>query len=323
MQIQPHRALRRAMGALTLSGEVSMANAPTLDFHGFVTRRKAERAGGAMENAHDYSYVLDRQTRATFESAKPIELAVSSAVRVFKERERGKLLGNAVRVSERQFSRVHAITKDCSDTLGIVPPQVYIVSSPHLNAGTFGTDEESFIVVHSALLEEYTDEELRFVIGHECGHIHNSHVVYLTTLHFLRLVAEAYLGMLVMPAMLPLMAWSRRAEITSDRAGMLCSKDPLIAARALTKLVVGSKKLYEEFNLDAFLEQYDEGKDGIGRFMEALASHPFLPKRVLAMRVFSEAELYKKHAAGSDNDNGGLTMPEVDDRVKGLLKGDA
>ena len=54
-----------------------------------------------------------------------------------------------------------------------------------LNAGTYGTNEESFIVVHSALVDAYTDEELRFVIGHECGHIHNSHVVYLTTLHFL------------------------------------------------------------------------------------------------------------------------------------------
>lgn len=299
-----------------------MAHAPTLDFNAFVTRRKAERAEGAMENAHDYSYILDRQTRATFESAKPIELAVASAVRVFKERERGRLLGNAVKVSSRQFPRIHAIATECSQTLGIIAPQVYIVNSPHFNAGTFGTDEESFIVIHSALVDHYTDEELRFVIGHECGHIHNSHVVYLTTLHFLRVIAEANLGLLVMPAILPLNAWSRRAEITSDRAGMLCARDPVVAARALTKLVVGSRSLYEEFDLEAFLEQYEEGKESIGRYMEALASHPFLPKRVLAMRVFAETMLYKKHAAGSGESNG-LTMTEADDRVRSLLKGDA
>ncbi|MDB4941396.1 MAG: hypothetical protein JWP97_930 [Labilithrix sp.] len=300
-----------------------MANAPTLDFNAFVTRRRAERAGGAMENEHDYSYVLDRQTRATFESAKPIELAVASMVRVFKERERGRLLGNAVQVSSRQFSRIHGITAECSQTLGINPPQVFIVNSPHLNAGTFGTNEESFIVVHSALVDQYTDDELRFVLGHECGHIHNSHVVYLTTLHFLRLVAEAYLGAIVMPAIIPLNAWSRRAEITCDRAGVLCSRDPHVAARALTKLVVGSRKLYEEFNLDAFLEQYEEGKESIGRYMEALATHPFLPKRVLALRVFAESQLYRKFEARSDAASPGLTMPEVDERVKGLLKGDA
>lgn len=297
-----------------------MADAPTLDFDAFVTRRKAERAAGATTGEHDYSYVLDRQTRATFESAKPVELAVASAVRVFKERERGRLLGNAVKVSERQFSRIHGITKECSETLGIIPPQVYVISSPSLNAGTYGTDEESFIQVFSALVDAYTDDELRFVIGHECGHIHNKHVVYLTTLMFLRMMAEAYLGPIVMPAIIPLNAWSRRAEITCDRAGMLCSKNENVAARALTKLVVGSKKLYEEFNLDAFLEQYEEGKESVGRYMEAFASHPYLPKRVLAMRVFAQSALYSK-AAGTSGSN--LSMEEVDDRVKGLLKGDA
>ena len=124
----------------------------------------------------------------------------------------------------------------------------------------------------------------------------------------------------VEPALVALRAWSRRAEITSDRAGMLCGKSDIVAMRSLTKLALGSKKLYEEFNLEAFLEQYEEGKDGMGKYMEMFATHPWLPKRVLAMRVFAESELYRK-AAGVGT--GGLTMPEVDDRVRALLKGDA
>ena len=101
---------------------------------------------------------------------------------------------------------------------------------------------------------------------------------------------------------------------------MLCAKNDQTAMRALTKLVLGSRKLYDEFNLEAFLEQYEEGKDTIGRYMEALASHPYLPKRVLAMRVFAESELYRSHAGVGST---GLSMSEVDDRVKALLKGDA
>lgn len=54
--------------------------------------------------------------------------------------------------------------------------------------------------------------------------------------------------------------------------------------------------------------------------MEAFASHPYLPKRVLAMRVFAESELYRKHGSLGI---AGLSMSEVDDRVKALLKGDA
>ncbi|MCL2725076.1 MAG: M48 family metallopeptidase [Polyangiaceae bacterium] len=297
-----------------------MAEAPTLDFNAFVIRKRAERTGGAQEGEHDYSYVLDRQTRATFEQAKPIELAVASTVRMYRQVWRGQLLGNAVRVSDRQFPRIYGIARECAETLGIQAPQIYIVNNPTLNAATYGTDDESFVMVHSALVDHYTDEELRTVLGHECGHIHNKHVVYLTTLHYLKLVAQAYLGVLVAPAMLPLNAWSRRAEITCDRAGMLCAKNEHVAARALTKLVLGSRKLYDEFNIDVFLEQYEEGKDGIGRYMEAFASHPYLPKRVLAMRIFGESELYRKRTS---NGTAGLTMVEVDERVKALLKGDA
>jgi Zn-dependent protease with chaperone function len=298
-----------------------MADAPTLDFNAYVSRKHAERAGGASSGAFDYSFILDRQSRAAVESAKPIQLAVASTIRLWKQVWRGQLLGNAVKVSDRQFPRIQSLTRDCAEQLGIPLPQVYIVNSPHLNAATFGTDEESFILVHSALVDHYSDEELRTVLGHECGHIHNSHVVYLTTLHYLKTIAAAFVPWIVYPAMIPLNELSRRAEITCDRAGMLCSKNEQVAARALTKLVLGSRKLYDEFNLDAFLEQYEEGKDSIGRYMEALATHPYLPKRVLAMRVFAESELFKRAAKLSPA--AGLSMTEVDDRVKALLKGDA
>jgi Zn-dependent protease with chaperone function len=297
-----------------------MAEAPTLDFESFIARKKAERAGGAALGANDYSFVLDRQSRATVESARPIQLAVASTVRMWKQVWRGQLLGSAVRVSDRQFPRIHGLTTECAQQLGINTPQVYIVNNPTLNAGTFGTEEESFILVHSALVDHYSDEELRTVIGHECGHIHNAHVVYLTTLHYLKTIVAAFLPWIVYPATIPLNELARRAEITCDRAGMLCAKNEHVAARALTKLVLGSRKLYDEFNLDAFLEQYEEAKDSIGRYMEAFATHPFLPKRVLAMRVFAQSELYKKTANAGE---GGLTMTEVDDRVKALLKGDA
>ncbi len=298
-----------------------MAQAPHLDFNGFIARKKGERVGGGpASSGHEYAYSFDRNTREALERMKPVELAVASTVRMFKQVWRNQLLGNAVKVSDRQFPRIHRIAQSCADTLHIATPTLYIVNSPVLNAGTYGTNEESFIMVHSALVDHYSDEELLTVIGHECGHIHNSHVVYLTALNFLTQIAGVFVGWVVEPALVALRAWSRRAEITSDRAGMLCAKDTAVAERALTKLALGSRKLYEEFNLDAFLEQYEEGKDGIGKYMEAFATHPWLPKRVLAMREFAKSELYRK-AAGLGE--GGMSMEDVDTRVAALLKGDA
>jgi Zn-dependent protease with chaperone function len=298
-----------------------MAQAPQLDFQSFVEKKRTERAGGGPETTgHEYSYILDRQTRAQFERMKPVELAVAATVRLFKQLGKNQMLGSAVKVSDRQFPRIYEIVKTCSDKLHIVTPTVYIVNHPALNAATYGTNEESFIMVHSALVDHYSDEELLTVIGHECGHIHNSHVVYLTALHYLTKMAGMFVRWAVEPAILALNAWSRRAEITCDRAGMLCSGNEPVAHRALAKLALGSQKLYKEFNLDAFLEQHEEGRDGVGKYMEVFASHPWLPKRVLAMRVFGQSALYQKSIG---NDEAGLTMTEVDDRVRALLKGDA
>jgi Zn-dependent protease with chaperone function len=299
-----------------------MAQAPQLDFEAFVARRRAERTGGGAETTgHEYTYTFDRQSRVAFENTKPVALAVEASVRLFKHIGKHQLLGHAVKVSERQFSRVHGITKTASDTLQITMPQVFVVNSPTFNAGTLGTNDDSFIMVHSALLEQYSDEELLTVIGHECGHIHNSHVAYLTALHYLTYMAGMFVPWILQPALVALRTWSRRAEITCDRAGMLVSRDQLAAERAITKLAVGSRKLYEEFNVDAFLEQHEEGSHGIGRYMEVFATHPWLPKRVLAMRVFGESQLFRT-AAGAGGAASGLSMNEVDSRVAGLLKGD-
>ncbi len=298
-----------------------MAQAPELDFEAFVARKKAERAGGgALTTGHEYTYTFDRQSRIAFENTKPVALAVEASVRLFKQIGMHQLLGHAVKVSDRQFSRIHGITKTACDTLQIRMPQVFVVNSPVFNAGTLGTNDDSFIMVHSALVDQYTDEELLTVIGHECGHIHNSHVAYLTALHYLTYMAGMFLPWILQPALVALRTWSRRAEITCDRAGMLVARDQQAAERAITKLAVGSRKLYEEFNLDAFLEQHEEGSHGIGKYMEVFATHPWLPKRVLAMRVFGDSQLFR---AAVGKPSTGLTMSEVDSRVAGLLKGDA
>jgi Zn-dependent protease with chaperone function len=298
-----------------------MAQAPRLDFEAFVSRKRAERSGGGAETTgHDYTYTFDRQSRVAFENTRPVALAVEASVRLFKQMGKHQLLGNAVKVSERQFPRIHGITKQACDTLQIAMPQVFVVNSPVFNAGTLGTNEDSFIMVHSSLVDQYSDDELLTVIGHECGHIHNSHVAYLTALHYLSFMAGMFLPWILQPAMVALRTWSRRAEITCDRAGMLVAKNTQASERAITKLAVGSRKLYEEFNLDAFLEQHEEGNHGIGRYMEVFATHPWLPKRVLAMRVFGESQLFHKAIGGPAT---GLTMSEVDGRVAALLKGDA
>jgi len=286
-----------------------MATIGDIDFQSYVQK-------GGRDDAHAYAYVSDRTTRMAFDKIKPVELAVSHAVRLMKGIGKNELLGTAVKVGPSQFPRVHKLTVECAETLGITAPTVYIRNNPTLNAMTYGTNDDAFILVHSALVDHFSDAELKSVIGHECGHIHNDHVVYLTALHYLRTMASVFVRWAVAPAMLALSGWSRRAEITCDRAGLLCSSDVDVSTRALAKLALGSVKLYEEFNLEAFLEQYEEGQEGIGRVTEITASHPFLPKRVKALRKFAESKLYREHVGLE----GGINMEEVDEQVHGIIK---
>jgi hypothetical protein len=185
-----------------------MAQAPELDFDAFVK----------------YTYAFDRQSRIAFENTKPV------AYRGRGERPPLQADGPASAPRQRgqgELAPVSAhprITEHGRDTLQIAMPQVFIVNSPTLNAATLGTNDDSFIMVHSALVDHYSDEELLTVIGHECGHIHNSHVAYLTALHYLTYMAGMFLPWILQPALVALRTWSRRAEITCDRAGMLVVK---------------------------------------------------------------------------------------------------
>ncbi len=294
-----------------------MARVAELDFEGFVRGRAESRPGKVEDDEHAYAYVSDRTTRATFERMKPVELAVAAGVRMFQHVGRAKLLGNAVRVGPKQFPRVHAVAERCAKTLGIATPTLYVVNDPHLNAGTYGTNTESFMLLNSALVDHFTDEELTSVIGHECGHIHNSHVVYLTALYYLTRVAGFVVQAVAFPAVLALQAWSRRAEVTCDRAAALCSGNLDAPVRALAKLALGSQKLYEELDLEAFVQQHEEAQENVGRFGEVFDTHPWLTKRVLALRTFGESALFRK-AAGLGE--GGLTMAEVDEKVHDIIK---
>ncbi len=292
-----------------------MAQVPNLDFSSFVAQKKAHHVGGG--EGHDYTYISDRQTRATFQKMAPVEYAIAATVRMWKAFGRNQLLGQTVRVNERQFPRIHALNVQSAQTLGIATPTLYVGQNPNLNAGTFGTNDDSFIMVNGSLIDHFSDAEILDVLGHEHGHIQNNHVVYLTTLYMLTNVLNHYVWWFAYPATVALKAWSRRAEITCDRAGMLVVKDLNVSMRGLMKLALGSQKLYEELNVEAYLEQFEDGKTGIGRVSELMASHPYVPKRVQALKVFGETALYRKAAGFGE---GGISMEECDKRVHDIIK---
>jgi Zn-dependent protease with chaperone function len=287
-----------------------------LDFARYVQIRRgqaAERASGGAA----YAYVGEQRVRRTLAMARPVSLAIEATVRLWQNVARSELLGSAVKVTDAQFPRLYAILARCAATLHIPVPALYVAPIvSELNAHTLGTEEDAYIVLNAALVDHLDDRELTFVIGHECGHIHNSHVVFTTALYYLTTAAAFYVRWIVQPAILALRAWSRRAEITCDRAGLVSVKDLDAATSAIVKLALGSKKLYEDFKLDEYVKQLHEAKKGVGRFGELFRSHPYVPKRIEAMRLFSESVLYRKLAGIGP---GGVPAQECDMQVAKIL----
>jgi Zn-dependent protease with chaperone function len=283
-------------------------------FGRFVERTKVG-AFGRDEGAR-YAYSADILMLRSFSRMKPVEYAAAALVRTSKEMLRGQLLGQGVKVGPKQFGRLFSIAEHCAKTLQVPTPQLYVVNSPVVNAYTFGTDAESFIVLHSSLVDHLTDKELEFVIGHETGHIQNKHVVYGTALQVLTRSAEAVIGIFVEPALVALRTWYRRAEITCDRAGLLCAQDLDAGVSSFMKLAIGSARLFSEMDVETYLEQLEENRGSVGRYLEAFASHPYLPKRITALRVFAESRLYRE-AIGQE---GGIDIEDVDARTSQIIR---
>ncbi|MEM9068141.1 MAG: M48 family metallopeptidase [Myxococcota bacterium] len=284
-----------------------MSDSADLSFNAYVERRDDAVFGGTEEGSR-YAFGGDLQMLRAFRKAKPLELAVSSLVRGSKTLLRNQYLGTTVRVGPKQLPRIYNLAKECAHELGVPMPTVYVANNPFMNAYTYGTDEDSFIVIHSKLIDDFDDDELKFVIGHEMGHIQNKHVVYMTALRLLTFQRNMLMSLLSPFIKAGLMAWSRRAEITCDRAGALCARDVDVAQRAFLKMACGSSKLYDELNIDAYLEQFDEGQKGVGRLTEITASHPYLPKRMKALQLFEESDVYR----ASQGLAGGRPLAEVD-----------
>ena len=110
-------------------------------------------------------------------------------------------------------------------------PELYVRASPMFNAYTIGINTP-IIVVDSGLVDLLDDdEEMRFLLGHELGHALSGHAVYQTLLRrLLGLTGVLYavpggaLGVRAITA--ALMEWSRKAELSADRAGLLAGPEP-------------------------------------------------------------------------------------------------
>jgi len=173
--------------------------------------------------------------------------------------------------------------------LDVEEPELYVNMDPAPNAFTYG-HTRPFIVLTSGLIDMLDDEERFFVVGHELGHIKARHVLYTVLARniadIVEMIGRATLGfgsLLGQGLVLALHNWYRQAELTADRAGLLCVQDLDPCIRVFMKLAGGASRLYAEMDHTEFMRQiraYDDAdasalNKAYKAFITAWRTHPF------------------------------------------------
>src|SRR5215210_7300534 len=182
-------------------------------------------------NKDDYIHPADAKALAALRAIPGLDTAVRKLLEVTGESViRVIFMASAVRVTPKQCPDLYAKLQIACTTLGVDMPDLFVQQSPVVNAFTGGVTRP-VIVLHSALIERLTDEEVLAVVAHEVGHIHAEHVLYLTAARLLELLANGALAstaiakialeLLSMTMRSALLAWARRAELSCDRAALL------------------------------------------------------------------------------------------------------
>lgn len=236
-------------------------------------------------------------------SVPGFDIAIRWFFGMFTEKAiRALVLGGAVQVGREQYPRLDALWQECLTVLDAPADiELYVSQSPVLNAGATGWDKP-FVVVNSAAVLTLSDDQLRYVLAHELGHILSGHVLYKTMLHILLRMSMLAMGTpltgVAMLAMLAaLLEWDRKSELSADRAGLLVCQQPDDVRHGLLRLAGG---LGEGASLAAFRAQAMrfEASEGIVdqavKLMAVLGQrHPFPVQRLLEVDRWVESGDYQ------------------------------
>ncbi len=260
-----------------------------------------------------WEHPADRAALQTLRSVPGAEEVIKKILALVGGERGIRLLfqGNAVRVGPEQYPRIWTLhTEVCTTFDWEAVPELYVSQTPFVNAGAYGIDEP-FIVLNSSAIELLTDDEVRVLLSHEMGHVMSGHSLYRTIAAILALISlgalPALAGIALLPVRLAFLEWSRKAELSSDRAGLLGSQDILSTQRLFMKLAGGGRgdQFVGQLNVDAFITQANEyatSNEGLDIVYKVLATlgltHPMSTVRAGELQAWVASGDYERIVRG-------------------------
>lgn len=195
------------------------------------------------------------------------------------------LRSESIRVDERQLPELNKTFREVCQQLGVTqPPSLYVIQAGGmLNAFATRFSGRDFVVVYSDLLEALgpTSTEMKFILGHELGHIKSRHII-----------KQIFLG----PGMLfPLIgpAYRRAWETSCDRYGAYAAQDVDSSLRAMM-ILSGGKEHGRNLSANAFAGQHVEERGFFVSLHEITSTYPTLSRRVSDLLNLKTGQLATK-----------------------------
>jgi Zn-dependent protease with chaperone function len=191
---------------------------------------------------------------------------------------RAHMYGHYVMIGQSQFPGLHRMVQDGAARLGLDPaPAAFVYNSNGvMNAFARRLFGGRFIFLTSAIVQAETDEQIKFVIGHELGHHAAGHLNFGKNL----LKLPAY----IVPFLAP--AYSRGRELTCDQVGAYLSNDMDACRTALQMLACGCQRLNASLNCEAFEAQDKLVPPFMGWLSLIFARYPRTTQRVIAVSKY-------------------------------------
>lgn len=223
-------------------------------------------------------------------------------------------VGDDLKLGPKQLPRVYEMFREAAHVLDVHDlPDLYLNTSYEVNAFAFGMKRYT-IVLCSGLVDLLDDDELMAVLGHELGHVKCEHALYKTLAAVVANVGGDVLTnffgvtqLVALPIQAALFAWSRKAELSCDRAALIATQSPEASARALAKLGGGGlRKRAEPLDLGAVCEQAAEYErldesivlKGMSLYQAWHKTHPYPIYRAKALLEWARGDEYAKILAG-------------------------
>ncbi|MGA1820361.1 MAG: M48 family metallopeptidase [Thermoplasmatota archaeon] len=191
------------------------------------------------------------------------------------------------RVGEEGTPGLASLCNEVSERLGMKMPEVYLDGAPEVNAYTRGI-VTPVVVLQGGLMSVMDRKELRFVIGHEFGHVKLYHFAIRTMFDssIFRVPLLAYIPLMIYRLIFLNGRMSRSMEHSADRAGLHGCRSINSAVSCMIKLKTGRKNIDKGSMSRAVAGKLDLDDDE-GFLSELLSTHPDFEDRIKELVSYS------------------------------------